>query len=189
MLPLRRRAHARSRACPPCVGAPSHARTTTVHGNTVGPLWIGPLSNVAFVRRALAAARRAEARAESAAAPPPTALVGGSDASKQDAPTAPKAAPKAASKAASKGSALYEAREARLTLERSAEDAPGLPLWSRHTGTASPAKLVAVLRERGASAARSAFDPMRVRTDAPLTLLTHILTELGVASASPYKAT
>ena len=54
-----------------------------------------------------------------------------------------------------------------------------------NSGTASPAKLVAVLRERGASAARSAFDPMRVRTDAPLTLLTHILTELGVASASP----
>ena len=75
------------------------------------------------------------------------------------------------------------AREARQLLERSLEDAPGLPCFSYATGPASPAGVVAALRGRGFAAARSAYDgdasklgsSRRVRTDAPAAVFADVL--------------
>ena len=75
------------------------------------------------------------------------------------------------------------AREARQLLERSLEDAPGLPCFSYATGHASPASVVAVLRGRGFTVARSAYDgdasklgsSRRVRTDSPAAVFSEVL--------------
>ena len=78
------------------------------------------------------------------------------------------------------------AREARQLLERSLEDAPGLPCFSYATGHASPASVVAALRGRGFAAARSAYDgdasklgsSRRVRTDAPAAVFAEVLEQV-----------
>ena len=78
------------------------------------------------------------------------------------------------------------AREARQLLERSLEDAPGLPCFSYATGHASPASVVAELRGRGFAAARSAYDgdasklgsSRRVRTDAPAAVFAEVLEQV-----------
>ena len=88
---------------------------------------------------------------------------------------------------AARYAARREAREARQLLERSLEDAPALPCFSYATGHASPAKVVAALRDRGFAAARSAFDgdaskpgsSRRVRTDAPAAVFAEVLEQVG----------
>ena len=65
----------------------------------------------------------------------------------------------------------------------SLEDTPGLPCFSYATGHASPASVVAVLRGRGFTVARSAYDgdasklgsSRRVRTDSPAAVFSEVL--------------
>ena len=88
---------------------------------------------------------------------------------------------------------MAAAREARLLLERSLEDAPALPPFSFATSDASPAAVVAALRDRGFSAARSAFDgdaskpgsSRRVRTDATAEVFAEVVRQVTTRPAAP----
>ena len=124
-------------------------RAYTPDGHEVGPLWLGPLQSAPFLRRCLASCAADE--------PPPDANGGGAG---RRLPPAPKPSP-----ASSAEEELQ--REARKAFEMALADAPGLPPFSVHTGSRSPTALVEALRAAGHSASRSAFDPMRLRTDAP----------------------
>ena len=183
------------------------APLTTPDGATLGPLWTGaPPRASRRLHRAVAAPRRAHFAARTVAAPlprlpaPRTPFPGRSlsdahvrvrtAAGALNNPQYVRRCVEAAAAAEARADAAHPdkaaAREARQLLERSLEDAPGLPCFSYATGHASPASVVAALRGRGFAAARSAYDgdasklgsSRRVRTDAPAAVFAEVLEQV-----------
>ena len=188
------------------------ATLTTPDGATLGPLWTGaplraPRRLDLAPRRAAAAPRRAHfCRAHRCRAFPPRAhrcpwaapgplsvrrarrvrTAAGALNNPQYVRRCVEAAAAAEARADAAHPDKAAAREARQLLERSLEDAPGLPCFSYATGHASPASVVAALRGRGFAAARSAYDgdasklgsSRRVRTDAPAAVFADVLEQV-----------
>ena len=132
----------------------------TPDGNEVGPLWLGPLQSEAFLTRCLASCSAGgggngidHCIGSGSGSGSGISKGGGGGSGNGSGGKAPRA------------DSLH--RETQKAFALAMADAPGLPPFSMHVGSRSPAELVAMLRTRGYGASRSAFDPQRVRTEAP----------------------